>query len=133
MKLKNPNGYGSIIKLSGKRRKPFAVRVTAGWSNKGKQIYRYVGYYSNLKEANQKLVDYNKNPYNLDGENVTFEDVFEKWKKRKYTVVGHSAQLGYNAAFKTANLRKIMRKAQESRFQKMRYRNYGNCQMIWNG
>ena len=102
MKLKNPNGYGSIIKLSGKRRKPFAVRVTAGWSNKGKQIYRYVGYYSNLKEANQKLVDYNKNPYNLDGENVTFEDVFEKWKKRKYTVVGHSAQLGYNAAFKTA-------------------------------
>ena len=28
MKMRNPNGYGSVIKLKGKRRKPFAVRVT---------------------------------------------------------------------------------------------------------
>ena len=25
--LKNPNGYGSVVKLSGKRRNPFEVRV----------------------------------------------------------------------------------------------------------
>lgn len=30
--MKNPNGYGSIKKLSGKRRKPFAVYVTTGFN-----------------------------------------------------------------------------------------------------
>ena len=25
--LKNPNGYGTVVKLSGNRRKPFEVRV----------------------------------------------------------------------------------------------------------
>ena len=29
--MKNPNGYGQIIKLSGKRRKPYAVRLSAGY------------------------------------------------------------------------------------------------------
>ena len=29
--MKHPNGYGSIYKQSGARRKPWAVRRTAGW------------------------------------------------------------------------------------------------------
>ena len=29
--MKLPNGYGSVVKLSGKRRKPYQVRKTAGW------------------------------------------------------------------------------------------------------
>ena len=29
--MKNPNGCGSITKLSGKRRKPWRVQKTAGW------------------------------------------------------------------------------------------------------
>ena len=41
MKMRNPNGYGSVVKLSGKRRKPFAVRITIGWDNNGKQKYKY--------------------------------------------------------------------------------------------
>ena len=53
MKMRNPNGYGSIIKLSGKRRKPFAVRVTIGWNNNGKQIYKYIGYYKTKQEADR--------------------------------------------------------------------------------
>ena len=58
MKMRNPNGYGSIIKLSGKRRKPFAVRVTIGWNNNGKQIYKYIGYYKTKQEADRQLVYY---------------------------------------------------------------------------
>ena len=30
--MRFPAGYGSIIKLSGKRRKPYAVRITVGTS-----------------------------------------------------------------------------------------------------
>lgn len=40
--IRRGNGEGSIIKLSGKRRKPYAVQVTVGWSADGKQKYKYV-------------------------------------------------------------------------------------------
>ena len=29
--MKLPNGYGSVVKLSGKRRKPWMVRKTTGY------------------------------------------------------------------------------------------------------
>ena len=29
--MKLPNGYGSVKKMSGKRRKPYIVKKTAGW------------------------------------------------------------------------------------------------------
>ena len=51
--MRRGNGDGSIIKLSGKRRRPYAVRVTVGWSDNGKQIYKYIGYYTGKREANQ--------------------------------------------------------------------------------
>lgn len=31
--MKMPNGYGSIIKLKGNRRKPFQVRLTKGFTD----------------------------------------------------------------------------------------------------
>ena len=43
--MKNPNGYGSVIKLGGKRRKPFGARITIGYNDKGKQIFKYIGYF----------------------------------------------------------------------------------------
>ena len=34
--MKLPNGYGSIIKLKGNRRKPYQVRITKGFSDERK-------------------------------------------------------------------------------------------------
>ena len=31
--MKNPNGYGSVFKLTGNRRKPWCARVTVGWTD----------------------------------------------------------------------------------------------------
>ena len=42
--MKNPNGYGSVVKLSGRRRNPFAVRKTIGFNEKGHPIYKTIGY-----------------------------------------------------------------------------------------
>lgn len=100
MKMRNPNGYGSVIRLKGKRRKPFAVRVTTHWDKNGKQRYKYIGYYKTQKEANQQLFYYNENPHNIDAQNITFAEVYKKWKIEKFEMVGHSSQLGYIAAFK---------------------------------
>ena len=49
--MKNPNGYGSVVKLSGNRRKPYAVRKTAGWNEKGHPIYINIGYFSTREEG----------------------------------------------------------------------------------
>ena len=73
------NGDGSIYKLSGKRRRPWAVRVTTGWTLEGKRMHKYVGYYRTKTEAKDALMDYLTNPYDLSNKNVKLMDVFKEW------------------------------------------------------
>ena len=40
--MRHQNGFGSIVKLSGARRKPYALRITVGWED-GKQVRKYLG------------------------------------------------------------------------------------------
>ena len=40
--FRHENGFGSITKLGGNRRKPFGVRITTGWKD-GKQVRKYLG------------------------------------------------------------------------------------------
>ena len=75
--MRLPNGYGSVIKMSGKRRKPYAARKTAGWhydKEKDKQIQDFViiGYAETRAEALQLLSNYNNNPYDLTASKMTF-------------------------------------------------------------
>lgn len=84
--MKNENGAGNIYKIKGKRRKPWAVRVTAGYTVDGKQIRKYIGTYETKKEAQEKLFEYLKNP-NLFSKK-TFKEIRELWwetYKRKTT------------------------------------------------
>lgn len=76
-KRQRGNGDGSIIKLSGNRKNPYAARVTMGWSMDGKQIVKYVGYYPTKSAAKKALNDYLANPYSLD--KVTTQSVFDEW------------------------------------------------------
>lgn len=100
--MKNPNGYGAIFKLSGKRRKPFAIRLTTGWSDEGKQLTKYIGYYTTRQEAMIALAEYNKNPYSLES-NITFSEVYEKWSNEKYDTISKSNVKGYTAGYKACN------------------------------
>lgn len=103
--MKNPNGYGCVYNLGGKRRKPFAVRVTNGWlydkkTDTRKQQFKNIGYYATRQEAMIALAEYNKSPYDLDAEKTTLAEVYEKWSDVKFTEVSHSNVLGYKAAWK---------------------------------
>jgi hypothetical protein len=54
--IKLPNGYGTVYKLSGKRRNPYIARKTVGWetdeaTKKVKQILKTIGYYKTKSEA----------------------------------------------------------------------------------
>lgn len=82
--MRLPSGYGSIIKKGGKRRRPFAVRITVGWTDEGKQLYKYLGYFATRKEAISCLDNYNENPYNIDSRALTFSDIYKKWADWRY-------------------------------------------------
>ena len=99
--MRNPNGYGSVHKLSGKRRKPYAVQITTGWNNDGKQIRKYLSYHTSKSEAMRALAKYNDNPYDLDNVSVTFAQIYDKWSELKFKEIGRSGVLGYQAAYKT--------------------------------
>ena len=67
--MRRPNGSGSVVKLSGKRRRPYAVRIFDGIEIKpdgnGKQKYKYLGYFEKQKDALQFLEKYNSTPVTL--------------------------------------------------------------------
>lgn len=79
--MRNENGFGSIVKLSGARRKPYAVRITTGWSD-GKQVRKYLGYYKTQQEALVALAEYHKTGFDLDASKITLGEVYERWYKR---------------------------------------------------
>ena len=61
------NGDGSIIKLSGKRRRPYAVRVNIGWTDTGKQKYQYLSYHEKITDAKTALREYLLQPGKMSG------------------------------------------------------------------
>ena len=77
--MKLPNGYGSVVNLGKRRRKPYAARITTGWTEDGKQKKKYLGYYKTRQEAMKALADYNENPFDLATREVTFAELYEKW------------------------------------------------------
>lgn len=95
-----PTGYGSVQRLPGKRRKPYAVRITVGWSEDGKQIRRYVGYYATRKEALDALAEYHAHPYDVDAHKTTFADMYNKWIKLTYLDCDKDIPHNYQAAYK---------------------------------
>ena len=74
------NGDGSIVKLSGKRKKPYAARVTVGWSKDAKQIIKYIGYYESKGAAKKALNNYLVAPYDLS--KITVQTVFDRWAEK---------------------------------------------------
>lgn len=85
--IKLPNKYGSVYKLPGNRRKPWAVRKTKSWfideNDKLKRTYEYIRYYESRQEALQALAEYNKNPYAIQSE-ISFKEVYDKWSEHKF-------------------------------------------------
>lgn len=98
--MRLPNGYGSIIKNKGNRRKPYQVRITRGWDDDGKQLYSTLGWFEKREEAIIALSEYNSSPYDIESNKITFTDVFEKWKLEHYTKVSDNAIVNYNLAYK---------------------------------
>lgn len=98
--MKLPNGYGSVVFLGKKRRRPWAARLTVGWNEEKKQQYKYLSYHEKRTDAFAALVEYNKNPYDLDRVSVTFADVFNAWAERKFQTLNKSTADNYKSIYK---------------------------------
>lgn len=99
--MRNPNGFGGVYKLAGNRRKPYVARITTGWTDEGKQIYKNLGTYPNYKAAMQALSDYNFNPYNIDAAEITFSELYDNWSRIKFNKISHSMVLSYKNAYRS--------------------------------
>lgn len=97
--LRLPNGFGGISKLSGNRRKPYAVRITQGWTDDAKQIVKYLGYYKTRSEALKALSAYNANPYDLDSAGKTMKEIYDLWEKWMNTDKGRELNSGYKSGY----------------------------------
>ena len=113
--MRLPSGYGSVVKLSGKRRKPFQVRLTKGFTDEGKQIYIYLGYFVSKTEALEALAEYNSSPYDITRETITFSEVYKKWSKEHFKKVSDSSIERYGNAY-----RKYCKSLYKMRFKDIR-------------
>jgi len=97
--MRLPNGYGSVHKLPGNRRRPWRARVTVGWTEDGKQLYYTVGYYATQREALAALAEYHERPIG-DRRDVTLGEIYEKWSAKAYQTLDRSTANGYRACWK---------------------------------
>lgn len=104
-RLKYPNGFGTVYKLSGNRAKPWVAAKTFGWENRSdannvKQLQRAIGYFPTEADAIAALVAYNKNPYDIETNTVTFSDAYGLWSAEYYpTLKNDSSARTYKAAY----------------------------------
>lgn len=76
--MRNPNGYGCIKHLSGRRRRPFVFVVTEA----GRQ--KPVEYFTNLVDAQVFQADYHRAHHHrsLPGHKITFAELYHRWLPR---------------------------------------------------
>ncbi|MGN0162786.1 MAG: tyrosine-type recombinase/integrase [Candidatus Ornithomonoglobus sp.] len=106
--MRLPNGFGSVYKLSGNRRKPYVAQKTIGYDENSKRQYKIIGYYETKEEGLIALSAYNANPYTITSD-VTFAEVYKKWSERKYQNISRSNANGYKAAYKLCESFKNMK------------------------
>lgn len=82
-----PNGFGQISEIKGRNlRKPFRAMVTVSKNENGRPICKPLkpeSFFETYNDAYNALVEYNKNPYDLDP-SITVKEVYEKWSEQYF-------------------------------------------------
>lgn len=102
--MKLPRGYGSIVKLSGKRENPFMVRVKDDEPifdhEKGTvhHNYKVIGYAKTKREGQEMLHQYHFDP-NFMKPRLTFKEIYYKMFDEYIHHLARTSHNSYNAAF----------------------------------
>lgn len=97
--MRNPNGYGTVYKLKGNRRRPWIARVTVGWDiEKKRQKQQTLGYFAKREDGLAALAAYHNNP--APKATITLGELYNEWSDQKYSGISKSMENGYRAAWK---------------------------------
>lgn len=82
--MRLPNGYGTVRKMSGRRRKPYAAMVNPRLvinteTNKSYYTYDFLDSFRTRAEAMDAIFKYKEAPYNVDND-ITLKELYEKWE-----------------------------------------------------
>lgn len=100
--MRNKNGYGSVVHLSGNRSRPYMVRKTVGWTDAGYPIYNIIGYTATREEGQRLLAEYNFTPYDTDTAEMTLGELWDYLAKHKRKRLSESNFCNLRAAFNHA-------------------------------
>lgn len=89
--MKLPNGYGTVYKLTGNRRRPWVVKKTID----GRQ--KPLGYFPTREEAFAFLVSVNRMTPEKE---ITFSALYNAWKARHFETIGASSRSAYEISYK---------------------------------
>ena len=101
--MKMPNGYGTIYKLSGNRRRPWVAKKMVGKelnekTRRNRILYVTLGYYESKADALQALAAYNSDPYDPVKRARTVREVYETWSAEYFPDLKQTGH--YKAAWK---------------------------------
>jgi integrase/recombinase XerD len=101
--VKRPNGSGTIVRLSGARRRPYAVRVS-GRDEHGHIIQTVLSYHAKLQEAQTALDEYNRKKAAgcapaAGTLAMTVGQVYEAWSAREYRKCGSASQASHKSTW----------------------------------
>lgn len=89
-----PNGFGQISEIKGRNlRNPFRAMVTVGKTPTGRPICKPLkpeSYFPTYNDAYAALVEYNKNPYDLEPA-ITAKELYEKWTEEYFKTLKNDA------------------------------------------
>ena len=102
--MRRPNGSGTIVKLSGNRRRPYAVRVSEK-DKYGQIVQKALGYFATAKEAQEALDEHNRLKTlglapAINQMSMTVQQVYDAWSARAYSKIGTKAVSVYKSAWK---------------------------------
>lgn len=113
--FRNPNGYGTVYNLGGKRRKPWVAKVHvrteyAPETKKGfRQVYKTIGYFETKDDGVMALLKYRQSPDSFDrtqsNKGITFAEVYDQWLEYIRKKKSDNAITQYGFAYN--NLKKI--------------------------
>lgn len=93
--MKLPNGFGTVYKLQGNRRRPYVVKKTI----QGKQ--KALGYFETFGDAMAYLVEYNRDPALLSPSKTTFAEIYALWKAQHFPRLrSESARISYRNSYR---------------------------------
>lgn len=98
-----PNGFGQITELKNPNlRNRFRAMVSVGKTPEGRPISKLLkpqAYFPTYNDAYAALLEYNKNPYDLDA-SLTVKELYDRWSVGYYETASDGGARSYKAAWK---------------------------------